>query len=376
MVRQRRRESAPTRTGVARRGQCTRASTRHARFVLLSLLAPSTWAIAGVQPHSSAAFVEDQGAARQELQAPPLTGPLLQAPLTDPHPRIFLTTRGITADLVATFSRVLNQVAAGEKPTIAVIFTAMMATPQSSASALALEKVQEQVQLLSTLGARIDLIDCAHDSEETMAEVLQRSHCIYVLGGNTFYLLHHMRRSGLDELVRRRVLEQGALYVGCSAGSIVAGRSISTAFWKGWDDPAVVPSADWSEPQAIQALGLVSVSLFPHYEPVKHEALVRQRRLDLGHDVVCLSEAGGGYLVAPPASPGAAAARRSEPGCLERHAPMYHVPEASHDGCVEGCVEARRTCTAPEAAHSTGHPNAAADGPAPPGDEKSPTRAA
>ncbi len=41
---------------------------------------------------------------------------------------------------------------------------------------------------------------------------------------------------GLDKLIRSRVAA-GALYVGCSAGAIVAGRSAATALWKGWDDP-------------------------------------------------------------------------------------------------------------------------------------------
>ena len=31
----------------------------------------------------------------------------------------------------------------------------------------------------------------------------------------------------------------GCLYIGASAGAIVAGKSIETALWKGWDDPAV-----------------------------------------------------------------------------------------------------------------------------------------
>ena len=88
------------------------------------------------------------------------------------------------------------------------------------------QQVVSRVHELSIrLGAQVELIDCALDDTDGMLETLQRCHCIYVLGGNTFYLLHHMRRSGLDSLVRRRV-EQGALYVGCSAGSIVAGRSI------------------------------------------------------------------------------------------------------------------------------------------------------
>ena len=30
-------------------------------------------------------------------------------------------------------------------------------------------------------------------------------------------------------------------YAGVSAGAILAGRTCDTAYWKGWDDPTVVP---------------------------------------------------------------------------------------------------------------------------------------
>ena len=32
-------------------------------------------------------------------------------------------------------------------------------------------------------------------------------------------------------------------YAGVSAGAILAGRTCDTAYWKGWDDPTVVPEA-------------------------------------------------------------------------------------------------------------------------------------
>ena len=62
---------------------------------------------------------------------------------------------------------------------------------------------------------------------------------------------------GLDRLIRSRVAA-GALYVGCSAGAIVAGRSAATALWKGWDDPAAASATDWSDPQSLQVRELVS----------------------------------------------------------------------------------------------------------------------
>merc|ERR1719198_1150512 len=127
-----------------------------------------------------------------------------------------------------------------------------------------------------------------------MEAALAQAACIVVLGGNTFYLWHHMRQSGLDAIVRRCV-DDGALYLGISAGSIVAGRSISTAFWKGWDDPTVVPDCDWSNDR-LAALGLVpDRSFFPHHDE-SWETTVRSRSPSLGHPVVTLREEGGAYV--------------------------------------------------------------------------------
>merc|ERR1719198_586582 len=131
-----------------------------------------------------------------------------------------------------------------------------------------------------------------------MEAALAQAACIVVLGGNTFYLWHHMRQSGLDAIVRRCV-DDGALYLGISAGSIVAGRSISTAFWKGWDDPTVVPDCDWSNDR-LAALGLVpDRSFFPHHDE-SWETTVRSRSPSLGHPVVTLREEGGAYVSGAP----------------------------------------------------------------------------
>lgn len=114
-------------------------------------------------------------------------------------------------------------------------------------------------------------------------------------GGNTFFLLQHMRASGLDRLVRSRV-DAGALYVGCSAGAIVAGRSVATATWKGWDDPTAAADTDWSDAACMRGLGLAArCSFFPHYADEWAE-LVRSRRGDLDHQLVCLEDFGEAFV--------------------------------------------------------------------------------
>jgi hypothetical protein len=143
------------------------------------------------------------------------------------------------------------------------------------------------------LGVPVKCIDCAREQALNDARsALSQAGCIWVTGGNTFFLWHSMRASGLSELVRQRVNDEGALYVGASAGSIVAGRTIRTALWKGWDDPeAAGPEADWEADGAYDALGLVEdVSFFPHYDAASWGGLVDRQRRSLGHACVVLAD--------------------------------------------------------------------------------------
>ena len=75
----------------------------------------------------------------------------------------------------------------------------------------------------------------------------------YVGGGNTFRLLRELQDRGLVEILRRRVAE-GALYVGASAGSVIASPNIRTT-----NDMPIV------QPQSFVALGFLGFQLNCHY---------------------------------------------------------------------------------------------------------------
>lgn len=72
--------------------------------------------------------------------------------------------------------------------------------------------------------------------------------------GNTYNICHHLNNSGAAELIHELV-DAGAVYVGSSAGSIMAGRTIQMAFWKDWDDRTCegTVNVDWTDPQASAA---------------------------------------------------------------------------------------------------------------------------
>eukprot|EP00597_Dinobryon_sp_UTEXLB2267_P018848 CAMPEP_0201109772 /NCGR_PEP_ID=MMETSP0812-20130820/67647_1 /ASSEMBLY_ACC=CAM_ASM_000668 /TAXON_ID=98059 /ORGANISM="Dinobryon sp., Strain UTEXLB2267" /LENGTH=113 /DNA_ID=CAMNT_0047371895 /DNA_START=347 /DNA_END=685 /DNA_ORIENTATION=+ len=69
--------------------------------------------------------------------------------------------------------------------------------------------------------------------------------------------------------------KENCIYIGASAGAIVAGNSIETAYWKGWDDPNVVGNDfEWT-PERKKGAGLVNNEcFFMHYEEASHAELV------------------------------------------------------------------------------------------------------
>lgn len=140
-------------------------------------------------------------------------------------------------------------------------------------------------------------IDVAVTQGAELEAALEGVSSLYVEGGNTFYLAYHMQQSGFDALAKHLVTERGVLYVGRSAGAIVSGHTVTTALWKGWDDPSVVPDLDTTNATAMAGMGLVRCSIFPHFAD-KWATLVKERSLALDHECVCLRDGAGELWIA------------------------------------------------------------------------------
>jgi dipeptidase E len=86
---------------------------------------------------------------------------------------------------------------------------------------------------------------------EVWAPVLEETDVLLANGGDALYLAHHMRESGLADLLP----SLSAVWVGLSAGSMVMTPRIGDDF-KVWDPPG---GGD-------RALGIVEFSIFPHVD--------------------------------------------------------------------------------------------------------------
>lgn len=84
------------------------------------------------------------------------------------------------------------------------------------------------LQSLDQIGfGKIDWVDVASITKEYWLPRLTAADVIYVCGGNTYYLLSELRRSGLGAELPR--LLESRVYVGDSAGAIVVTPSIDIA---------------------------------------------------------------------------------------------------------------------------------------------------
>ena len=116
--------------------------------------------------------------------------------------------------------------------------------------------IRKQHRVLERLGLNICVLDISvAESNEIMAKLLN-SDIIYIGGGNTFYLLQELKRSGADKLIKEQVL-LGKAYIGESAGAVVAAPCID--YIEDMDKRDAAPNV-----KDCSARGLVDFYTLPH----------------------------------------------------------------------------------------------------------------
>lgn len=127
--------------------------------------------------------------------------------------------------------------------------------------------------------------------EELSSKALHQalaSDVIYLAGGNTFYFLKYLRKSGLFDLLPEFAYGGGVL-AGLSAGAIILTKNINLAAYPAFDaDENEVNLFNWS------ALNLVDFEFFPHYEPTgRHFRAMKQYTKEHQNSVFACRDGGG-----------------------------------------------------------------------------------
>lgn len=113
-------------------------------------------------------------------------------------------------------------------------------------------------KVFEDFGYEVENFDISIFSEEITKEKLSQAKIVFISGGNTFYLLQELKRKNLTSYLKERI-ENGLLYIGESAGSVIAAPDIEYASIV--DDKTLATELD-----DYTGLNLVDFYIVPHFE--------------------------------------------------------------------------------------------------------------
>lgn len=203
--------------------------------------------------------------------------------------QLFLTSAGLPPETRGVFLDLLAK--PPQETSVAFIPTA--ANPETDKS-----YVQKSLDELTDIGCKTVEVDLENQTPDSLRKILAPFDVIYMNGGNTFYLLDRVRKSGFDRLLPE-LLAQNKIYVGVSAGSIIMGPNIELAGWNADWDKNIVELHD------LTGLNLIPFVISPHFVEMDRELLANRaphagyRVLALTNEQALLIQDGNHALVGP-----------------------------------------------------------------------------
>ncbi|MDY0192277.1 MAG: Type 1 glutamine amidotransferase-like domain-containing protein [Aliarcobacter butzleri] len=121
---------------------------------------------------------------------------------------------------------------------------------------------------LQKLGLIIDELDLSTASNDEINNKLRNNDFIYITGGNTFFLLQELKKTGANKIIIDEI-NKGKLYIGESAGAIITSANVEYA--KRMDDVKKAPNLT-----EFSGLNLVDFYVIPHYTNFPFEKTVEK----------------------------------------------------------------------------------------------------
>jgi len=111
---------------------------------------------------------------------------------------------------------------------------------------------------LQKLGLIVEELEISSASKEKIEESISAADYIFMAGGNTFFLLQELRRTGAGKLIVEEI-NKGKPYIGSSAGSAIVSKDIG--YVRFMDSPKAAPDLNGD----FSALSVVDFYIVPHY---------------------------------------------------------------------------------------------------------------
>lgn len=110
---------------------------------------------------------------------------------------------------------------------------------------------------LEKRGLIVNELEISTATKEEIESTIQKNDYIYVTGGNTFFLLQELKRTGADKIISEYI-NSGKIYIGESAGAIVL--SCNVEYVKNMDDFTAAPNIG-----TFSSLDMIDFYPVPHH---------------------------------------------------------------------------------------------------------------
>ena len=150
--------------------------------------------------------------------------------------KLFLSSAGIVPETKEEFLKILGN----DPRNLTAAFIPTAADPAEDKTF-----VQWSIDQIEGLGMKLFTVDLKEENADTLYDKLSKADIIWVNGGDTIYLIDQIRKSGFDQIIDR-LIDEGRIYVGVSAGSYISCPTI--------------PATD------LAGLGLADFHMVVHYE--------------------------------------------------------------------------------------------------------------
>lgn len=135
--------------------------------------------------------------------------------------------------------------------------------------------VNDGKKSLVGLGLLVDVLDISTATQSEIRKKITENDYIYVSGGNTFYLLQELRRTGTDKLILEHI-KSGKLYIGESAGAVILASNIQ--YIEEMDN-----STKGKDLVDYDSLGILDIYPLPHYDSYPFKGTVEGIILEYGN---------------------------------------------------------------------------------------------